>query len=136
MLYWKKGESKPLSKHFNSAEFSCHCTHPSCQTQIIDEDLLAKLDAVRDELGEPVVITSGHRCDAYQADLRAQGYETAKGISQHELGKAADVHADPAHMPQLIELTRKHFKARGIAHTFVHVDLRCDKEREWFYYKR
>jgi uncharacterized protein YcbK (DUF882 family) len=131
--YWPKGEKFQLGQHFSTLEFQCHCAHTSCTRQRASIELIKKLDRVRETLGAPVKINSGYRCAAKQADLKAQGYETAKGISQHELGNAADVAADSMH--ELLSLCNGEFKAVGAARSFVHVDTRADKVRHWSYVK-
>jgi zinc D-Ala-D-Ala carboxypeptidase len=128
---WDKGERANIGKYFNTREFDCHCTLAECKEQRISATLVAKLDAVRTEYGRPITVTSGFRCQAQQAALRAQGFETATGKSTHELGHAADIQAPL--MTALAAILPQHFKAVGLARTWAHVDLRTDKERRWYY---
>lgn len=125
---WKRGQGGQITAHFGRTEFECPC---GCPDQKIAVNLVAKLEEVRAALGEPIRVTSGYRCRAYQEDLARRGYETAKGISQHELGNAADITTDA--MASLQALVVKRFKAVGVARTFIHVDLREDTTRRWFY---
>lgn len=137
MIEWKKGENKQLSKNFTSSEFSCQCKHKSCKDQKVSEHLIENLQKVRDEFGHSIRVTSGYRCAAHQADLRAQGLETATGVSSHEKGEAADIRpADSFYLiNDLLTVCKKHFMAIGVARTFIHVDERRDKERRWGYAK-
>lgn len=128
---WHRGEVKQLSTHFTSVEFSCPCSNRTCTLQRISKDLVANLETVRQSLGVPVRITSGYRCSAYQAELKARGYETAVGVSQHELGNAADVRCLAKH-DELVSLCEGLFDAVGVARSFVHVDTRAGKRR-WTY---
>lgn len=128
LYLWNRGETLKLSKNFSTGEFTCRCG--VCKEQTISIKLINKLQAVRDLVG-PLTITSAYRCPAHQAALRGQGVQTAKGTSQHELGRAADVQAK--NMPALEAALRKEFMAIGVAKTFFHVDLRTDKPREWRY---
>lgn len=130
--YWPRGEITPLNRHFTTREFSCHCQW--CTDQRIAKDLVSKLFLVRASLGHPFSITSGYRCHEHQEALKAGGYETAVGVSQHELGRAADIRADV--MSSLLVELKHEFKAIGVASTFIHVDLRDDKERHWAYARR
>lgn len=93
--------------------------------------LINNLEAVRQAYGQSISVHSGYRCAAHQADLAAQGYETAKGISQHQLGNAADLAA--TNMAAFVPLIEARFKAVGLARTWLHCDLRDDKERRWTY---
>jgi len=134
MIKFKKADNKKLSKNFNSVEFNCSCNHASCVDQAVDPVLVDKLQKVRDACGFALKITSGFRCHKKQQDLRAQGYETATGISTHEKGQAVDVRPiDLSNMDKLGKELEKHFKAVGKARSFYHVDLRDDKVRRWGY---
>lgn len=128
-----KNEKVALSAHFSTHEFACHCTLSSCAEQRIDENLVSKLELVRQKLGSGIRITSGYRCHERQEELRKMGKETANGISMHELGKAADVQAKD--MAKLTQLCDAEFSAMGVAKSFLHVDMRNDKKRRWGYVK-
>ncbi len=89
---------------------------------------------MREALRKPLAITSGYRCHAYQQELKARGYETAVGVSQHELGRAADLVCPDLTGEELARTARAcGFKAVGTGRKFIHVDLRADKERAWNY---
>lgn len=120
-----------LSSDFSTQEFDCQCTYSQCQTQRISKELIYRIQKIRDLLNDPVHITSGFRCRQHQLDLAQRGCETAKGISQHELGNAADIVS--ANLATLKNLVEKEFKSVGISRRFFHVDLRDDKKRYWTY---
>jgi uncharacterized protein YcbK (DUF882 family) len=137
VLTYKKGENAVLSPHFKSGEFVCPCSN--CKETKVDSDLITKLQELREKVGSPLRVNSGYRCQAYQDELRARGYETSSGISQHTLGRAADVmRADPgSNGVELEKLARLvGFKAVGVGHSWIHIDLRDDKERRWEYKSR
>lgn len=124
----------PLSLHFSVAEFNCPCKE--CILTVVDLDIIPKLEALRTLLGTKLTITSGYRCRAYQEALRLRGYETALGVSQHELGRAADVSNGVSLGHELEDAAHKAgFKAVGVGSNWVHVDLRDDKDRRWSYAK-
>lgn len=130
---YQKGSNAILSTHFKSSEFDCKC--PQCTETKIDSDLITLLEKIRENTG-PLKITSGYRCSHYQTELRLRGYETAVGVSQHELGRAADVTGEDTEYSgaQLEQLARNAgFKAVGVGRSWVHVDLRNEKERRWTY---
>ncbi len=128
---WVKGEYENLGRFFTTKEMECCCTHPRCTEQRIAVELIRRLDATRAAHGKPIRINDGYRCPMEQEDLRRRGFETAKGISQHELGRAADISC--ANMAALMPLLEQRFKAIGAAHSWAHVDLRDDKVRRWTY---
>lgn len=131
---WNKREFFKLDKYFNTEEFQCQCTHESCVEQRISAELVDKLYAIREELGRPLKVTSGFRCEKHQADLRKAAVNTVVAKkSTHELGDAADIRPADRNMEGFEELCDPWFFSIGIAKTFLHVDLRDDKERRWNY---
>lgn len=132
MIANPKGSATQVSKYFKSYEFDCPCSN--CSQTFIDEDLLLRLDDIREESGFPLKITSGYRCDHHQAQLKEQGFETAKGRSQHQDGKAADI-LNGHHTGRELEVFARKagFKAVGVGNRFVHVDTRSDRDRSWTY---
>ena len=134
--HWKKGETLTLSKYFSTDEFSCHCSFADCVDQKVTKSLITKLDSVRTDIKEPLVVTSAYRCTKYQAKLRDDGVNTvvATTLSQHELGKAADIHPKSRTMKGFEAICAKYFDSIGVANTFLHVDERTDKKnRRWKY---
>lgn len=126
------GEMK-ISEHFKVKEFFCKCKE--CSETLIDSELILRLERMRALTG-PLSITSGYRCQAYQDALRKAGFETATGVSQHTLGRAADVLNGVMLGAELEDCARKAgFEAVGVGRTWVHVDLRPGPKR-WFYSKR
>jgi uncharacterized protein YcbK (DUF882 family) len=51
-------------RYFKYREFACKCPYPDCKADGtgIDKTLAAKLDAIREKYGKPMVVTSGCRC--------------------------------------------------------------------------
>ena len=146
---WKKGLDLPFpnTKYFETWEFDCSCNFSNCIEQKVSIELIEKLILIRETFGLPVRITSSFRCSLYQKQLRLSGNQTAVGISQHELGKAADIQPtkmNKENLDKLFELCKNEFRAIGDARHkihpltgklrgFIHVDLRMDKERIWSY---
>ena len=128
---WVKGESTQLSPHFTTNEFTCLCRFSTCINQRTSIELIARLELLHIKFGKPITVTSGFRCHEYQIDLGQRGYETAKIISQHELGMAADIVS--SNLKDLAKLSDPLFKAMGVGKTFIHVDMREDKLRRWTY---
>lgn len=122
-----------LSRNFSSEEFECPGNN---DVTFIAKDLVSKLQFIREVLGMPLKINEAFRTSEYQQELRDQGYQTSKGISQHQLGRAADISLrgmDDYIKARLIKIVESEFRAIGYANTFLHVDLREDKRRSWSY---
>lgn len=130
---WNKGEKEALSANLSTSEFSCQCKYSDCIEQKADVELINKLQLIRDWIKLPLKITSGYRCSKHQKDLGESGIQTAKGLSQHELGKAADIKCSSLTSGELAQKAENFFQAIGIANSFVHVDLRGPEKRRWSY---
>jgi uncharacterized protein YcbK (DUF882 family) len=131
---FKKGLDKAIGEHFLAREFDCPCEH--CDYTLIDEKLVRRLDLLRKALGVAIQITSAFRCDHYQAALAKRGYETAKGLSTHQLGKAVDICVKGYSGVSLEKPARAvGFRAVGVGSNFVHLDTRSDKDRAWTYHR-
>jgi uncharacterized protein YcbK (DUF882 family) len=127
----KKGSGLQLTPNFSTFEFDCPC--PDCKVTTITDELPGKLQAMRDILGCQLRVTSGYRCANYQEQLRLRGFETAKGISQHELGNAADLSNGVTPGVELEDAARQAgFVSVGVGKQWVHVDLRPGYRR-WTY---
>lgn len=140
LMHWTRANGAWKSRHFVAKEFNCTCG--VCHSQVISDDLVEDLDCVREEVGIPVVVTSGYRCRKRQDDLRKQGYETAAGISSHEMGLAADITLrcedhSPENWDRLRAAVLKQFAQHSVgeAKSFFHVDRRPNGPRRWTYNK-
>lgn len=131
ILRYKKGSKTQLSNHFKSREFDCPCNN--CNFTLINKDLVSMLEGIRTSLGSPLKITSGYRCEDYQNVLKSKGYDTAKGISQHQLGNAADITNGVTPGYELEDLAQRvGFQSIGVGKKFIHVDTRPG-HRRWKY---
>lgn len=131
-IFFKKNEGLQLGNHFSSNEFQCQCNYLDCVDQMVEQDLIDKLDSLREQVGQPIKINSGFRCARHQADLLHSGAVETVPKSTHELGQAADI-ACPIPIDDLYKAAEKQFMAIGTAHHWLHCDLRTGKVRRWTY---
>lgn len=113
-----------LSRNFKRGEFACRC---GCGFDTVDFRLIEGLQRLRDIVGEPIVVNSGCRCAAHNAEMGGSPK------SQHLLGKAADIvirNYRPA-MVANMAATLAEFADGGIGiyATFTHVDVRHGRSR-------
>jgi uncharacterized protein YcbK (DUF882 family) len=107
-----------LSKNFNDKEFACPC----CGNKFISFTLVNKLQELRDEISQPIYITSGVRCKKYNKKI--DGYID----SPHIKGLAADIYCknyDYRHLAQFakaVGFTRIGLYPHGY-NKFIHVDI-------------
>lgn len=128
---YKKGVKIRLSDNFFSTEFDCHCSN--CKETLINDELVLLLEEIRKEINTPIKITSGYRCEEHQKQIY-EGQSNTIQNSQHVLGNAADIVATAWRGSELLDVAKKvGFICVGVGHRFIHVDLRKDKERLWFY---
>ncbi|MDR5868089.1 D-Ala-D-Ala carboxypeptidase family metallohydrolase [Halomonas koreensis] len=114
-----------ISPHFQRAEFACSC---GCGFDTIDSETLAVLEDVRERFEAPVLVTSGCRCPAYNAQIGGAEH------SQHKLGRAADIQVSGVAPAQVQDYLIERYPGRygiGRYDTFTHVDTRTDGPARW-----
>jgi len=107
--------------HFSAKELSCKCGGRYCRGQYFhNPDFLDGLEAIRGDMGRPLVLTSGRRCERHN---RAVG---GAARSQHMIAIAADIELD-GHEPVTLARSalQAGFRGIGFGRTFLHVDWRA-----------
>jgi Uncharacterized protein conserved in bacteria len=107
--------------HFARQEFACDCGGAYCDgfPAEMNLELLLKLEALRNALNVPVIITSGVRCPTRNEEVG--GVEN----SQHLFGQAADLYAPGipiatvAAIGESLGLTAILYEDRGFVHLAV-----------------
>lgn len=122
----KNTVDKKVSKYFWESEFKCKCG--KCQLiPGMSPVLIERLDKMREEYGQPIIVTSGFRCKDH--NKRVGGSPR----SQHLYGRAADITGED--LDRLYELAERYFDSIGDGREnglFIHVDTRKGKRR-WMY---
>ena len=72
-----------LSQNFQAKEFACKCGR--CQKALVDDVLVAQLQAIRNHFGASVNVNSGYRCKAHNVKVGGDPN------SSHMQGMAADI---------------------------------------------
>ena len=119
------GMDKPihLAENFRSTEFACKCGR--CKTALVDDVLVAQLQAIRNHFGKPVNITSGYRCAAHN---KAVGGDPN---SSHMQGMAADVVVTGVKPGEVAKFAESMGVVRvGLYDSFVHIGS-GDVKRFW-----
>ena len=119
-----KGDSED-----NIAEYGygCGCNF-SLPDNGMNEELIEKLDALRDMVGHPIYISCGYRCQIQNDRIKG-----SVSNSQHVQGIAADIYCNELSVDELAGYAEQ-VGFRGIGRYydsgFVHVDVR-DYESRW-----
>ena len=64
VIVYQASDTSALSKNFTRKDFKCPC---GCSRQMVDSELVEKLQAIRDKLGKAIKVTSGYRCLSHNA---------------------------------------------------------------------
>ena len=113
--------------NFTIAELACRCEGRFCQGAYWHDPLfLDALQALRDQIGRALIVTSGHRCPLWNATVGGAP------LSQHKT-LAVDLSLAGQDRWQLMERARRvGFTGFGLGRTFLHLDRRT-QSAEWKY---
>ena len=112
------------SAHFSDQELACPC----CGVNLCVDKLVNALEALREKIGLPITVTSGYRCAPHNAKVGGEPN------SQHVRGMAADIKVVGLTPVEVYEIAKTvpAFGGFGVAHTFLHVDVRTTPAK-WCY---
>lgn len=115
-------------RNFRVAELACRCGGRFCPGSYWhDPRFLDHLQALRDRVGRPLVVRSGHRCALWNAQIGGAP------LSQHKQ-IAVDLALDRPDRQRVYAAARDiGFTGFGLARSFIHLDLRA-KPALWFYH--
>ena len=110
-----------MFKYFTYEEFDSPDVQGS--GQMMSKNLISILDNIREELGKPIVVTSGFRTPAHNEKVGG------KPNSSHLKGLAVDIACeDSRYRFELVRELLEHGIDRiGIGDTFIHADIDDDK---------
>jgi hypothetical protein len=113
--------------NFSIAEFACRCGGRYCDGAYWHEPaFLDGLQAMRAALGQPMRITSGHRCPQWN------GAVGGAALSQHKR-IAADISLYGHNRFEVFVAAKEAgFTGLGLARSFLHVDRR-PRAAHWYY---
>lgn len=113
--------------NFSIAELACRCGGRFCDRAYWhDSDFLDQLQALRDQIGKPLIVTSAHRCPQWNA------YVGGAPRSRHKR-LAVDIALTGHDRGELYRRSRAlQFTGFGLARSFLHLDRRRHPAT-WFY---
>ena len=113
-----------LTRHFKVKEFACK---DGSQIVFIDRYLVSILDILRNQIGKPVIITSGYRTPEWNKKCNGAKY------SYHMRGMAADIRVDgvsPKELAQKLNSIVPDECGIIVYKSWVHFDVRTGKYRK------
>lgn len=118
-----KSARDQLSADFHLREFRCRCNAGRCHMILVHPRLVECLQALREQLARPLILTSGYRCNSYNKIIGG------RPRSYHTRGMAADVMCqDLAQLEELAQAAAEHPAVGGLGRyplrRFVHLDVR------------
>lgn len=116
--------------NFKRSEFECNCGHKYCNgfPVLIDENLVALMQRIRNHFGKSITITSAVRCKEWNR------IQKGSPTSQHLYGKACDFKVSGVLPSTVYSYCNSINLLGGVGkyRTFTHVDVRGVKAR-WNY---
>jgi len=110
-------------KNFKRSEFECGC---GCGFSIVDFELVAVMDDIREHFNKPITITSGCRCAKHNSSI------DGALKSKHILGIACDFKIKDINPDNVADyLENKYPNQYGIGRYIgrTHIDIRVNKAR-------
>ena len=112
-----------ISKWFVRSEVACKC---GCGLDSMDIQTLWIADEVRDFVGKPVVVSSGHRCHVHNLNVGG------RLDSQHLHARAMDLMVDDSE--EVFKFLCAKYPDKygfGLYKEFVHIDTKTGTGRRW-----
>lgn len=100
------------TKNFNpntDPKLLCTCGHPDCDRRSVDQETLDKVQLIRNDLGQPMTITSGGRCPNHPNEV----HKTREG--DHQLCKAVDIACDNEELETKLKVLAGRYNATRVA---------------------
>lgn len=90
-------------------KLKCTCGHPECDERSVDQDTLNMLQMMREDLGAPMVITSGGRCPHHPNEV------TKSAPGDHQKRKAVDVECEDEQTETKLKVLAGRYGATRVA---------------------
>jgi hypothetical protein len=112
------------TKNFNpisDPKLKCCCGSPDCDERSVTQELLGRVQKVRNRLGHGMVVTSGGRCPNHPEQAR----KSDPNGGDHPKGLGIDIACNGSTRGNIVQAGIKEgFNAIGVAKTFVHLGYR------------
>jgi len=97
----------------------CTCGHKDCDLRSVNQYTLNQVQKMRDDLGLPIVITSGGRCPNHYAEVK-KAYP-----GDHQLCYAVDIECDDDLLANKIKVLAGRYGATRVAGEYTDGFIHC-----------
>lgn len=100
------------TKNFNpetDPKLLCTCGHNDCDRRSVDQETLNNVQLIRNDLDQPMTITSGGRCPNHPNELKK------KSPGDHQLCKAVDIECDSKELETKLKVLAGRYGATRVA---------------------
>ena len=123
-----------LTRNFSMREFACRGKCGAiCRSLRMSDEFMQKLQALRDLVGKSITITSGIRCEKYNATIPGAAKQSWH-IPRNGVACAADIRTtrdDKDVLALYAAADHLGFKGIGLYKGRIHVDTRPTKRARW-----
>ena len=106
-----------IAPHFNLLEFACK---DGSDLILLDDELIDKIEILRNMIDKPIKIISGYRTEAYNKQINGATH------SYHCKGQAVDIKVDGLPVEELAIYGARLFNGIILYKDFVHLDTRYE----------
>jgi uncharacterized protein YcbK (DUF882 family) len=108
-------------RYFTPREFTCKCDGLCDHADQISPEFVAKLDTIREQIGLPITVISGTRCERH--NRKVGGKERSAHVPWTGVSHAADIRCgDSMFRFTFLTAALPVFRRIGIGKDFIHVD--------------
>lgn len=117
-----------MYKYFSTKELACQCGRCGRGERDMSPSFMAKLEAIREEIGCPLHVSSAYRCKVHNAAVSGTGF-----TGPHTTGRAVDIRISHGQAFDLVSLAKKHgMTGIGVSQKgnsrFIHLDDLTEKD--------
>ena len=124
-FYIVGGIALQITKNFSTDEMQCQCSY-GCGQNEMDDEFMRMLQALRDEAGYALRISSARRCLLHNQDISS--HKTKAGI--HTFGKAVDILTGHINTTSVLNLVKM---AQNIGFNGLGLNFRGDRKSRFLH---
>jgi len=119
-----------MTNNFKREEFACRC---GCGLNMISPTVVLICQMIRDTYQQPVVVTSGCRCNEHNTKIGGAGnsQHTPKGDGYTHAVDIKVKNIDPKEVYDYLDEVFPNSLGLGLYSSWIHIDDRMDRKYRW-----